>query len=219
LDSTATSSNCSTKLTNTITDCEFYSGTLYNSNTTSYPNRYTCLKCKKSYYIMEKTTSTANVSASCSSSKGTGCTGTIDNSLQTVCYNYYDSTNSATFSSQFANICKNGYLPVENDIWDLGALKCVKGTPNIANCRYLYSTGKQNVAAGCSGCNKNFSKSSYGYCVGYTTDENCREVNSSDEGCVKCWFAYYFSGTTCTLYSQLLLLQFISLFGLLAFFY
>jgi len=215
----ATSNNCITKLTNTIAECETYIGFLYNTNTTSYPGNGTCFICKKSYYNWAHTTVAGLVTAACSSSKGTGCTGTIDNAVQTVCVNNIDTLTNGTFSSQFAHACNKGYLPVENDIWDQGCLKCVSGTVNVPNCRWLGNGGSQFTAASCFGCNKNFGLNGSSQCVGYTTDENCRGVNTQDEGCIKCWYAYYFSGTTCTLYSQLLLLQFISLFGLLAFFY
>ena len=217
MDSTATANNCSTKLTNTITDCELYSSPA-NTNSTIYPTTSTCLRCKKSYYVWAKTTLQGNASGSCSSSKGTGCTGTIGNSYQTVCANNWDSTTSATYSSQFAVVCNEGYQPAGNDIWDQGALECVKGEAYYTNCRWHSSSGKQYGPPGCIGCVKNFAWAA-ATCVGYAADENCRAINTADEGCVGCWYAYYFSGTECTLYSKILLLQFIYLFGLLAFFY
>jgi len=219
IDYTATANNCATKLTNGVTDCEFYFTETSNTNSLLFPTASTCMRCKKTYANYIRASASGIATLTCSSSKGSGCTGTVENSLQTACIARWSTVDNALVSSQCAFTCNEGYIPAENDVWDYGFLKCVKGTPPTPNCRWLMFSTNQWSTPLCQGCTKNFARISNYACVGYTTDENCKDVNTADEGCIQCWFAYYFSGTTCTLYSQFLVLQFICLLGLLAFFY
>jgi len=105
--------------TNAITDCETYSGTYTDVLSTTSPNETSCTKCTKSYYNVKQVSNGGNMSASCSDTKGDGCTGKIDNCVQTVCYCAYSS--GTMYSSQFCKTCKSGYIPAEVDIWDKGA--------------------------------------------------------------------------------------------------
>jgi len=120
-DSTATN-RCSAVLsTGLISECEYYNGMQSNTLSTSYPSSSSCVKCKKTYYNVSQTTNGGNFSGTCSDSKGTGCTGKVSGCTQSVCYSAYSSSQSAIYSSAFCKWCKNGYQPVEVDIWDMGA--------------------------------------------------------------------------------------------------
>ena len=71
--SSSSTYNCLSKLTNTIPDCEAYNGTLYETNTVTYPRKNTCAKCKKDYYVLTQTAALGKFSATCSKDKGSGC--------------------------------------------------------------------------------------------------------------------------------------------------
>jgi len=193
------SGSCTTAFsTQKITDCDAYNPSF--TDTASAYAVIACYKCAKTYFSAAQASSGANFTYKCSDSKGTGCTGKIDNCRQTMCYSAYSTVNSAIYSSQFCQACKNGYLPANNDIWNAGALKCEKGKlPE--NCKAVTSPSSQFNAPYCWYCNKNFAMSyatGVNQCVGFTTDENCQTISTSDEGCMTCFSAYYFSGSTCT---------------------
>lgn len=77
------------------------------------------------------------------------------------------------------------------------------------------------TAPSCAMCNKNFAVNAYtdGTCVGYTTDENCNYISTSDEGCMYCFAAYYFSGATCVQSSYVIASMMASLFLLSLIYY
>jgi len=212
----ANASICSTVLTTgLISDCNMYSGYQMDTISAANPNHTSCLKCSKTYYnVTQATSSTGNMSATCSDSKGTGCTGKVDNCFQTVCMSKYSST--TLYSSQFCRFCKSGYVPAELDLWDAGAVTCEKGdTPN--NCKYLAASTSAAGSASCVGCNKNFALAgASSTCVGFNSDENCNRASSTDDGCMSCWNAYYFNGATCALRSKIFMLGVFALMGLIA---
>jgi len=80
------------------------------------------------------------------------------------------------------------------------------------------SNTNQYTSASCTVCNNNFAIGSSNVCVGYTADENCQNVATSDDGCSMCFAAYYFSGAVCTLKSNLLMLGVLAFIGLIAWF-
>ena len=65
-------------------------------------------------------------------------------------------------------------------------------------------------------CNKNFALNSTSECVGFNSDENCLKASTSEDGCMQCWSAYYFSGATCTLGSKIFILGIAAIVGLIA---
>lgn len=212
----ASAGNCMTALsTGLITDCQYYNGRMSNTLSNSMPNKSSCIKCKKTYYNLTTTASGANFAGACSADQGSGCSGKIDNCLQTVCYTNYDGTTA--YSSSFCNYCKNGYMPANIDIWDQGATKCEKGT-TPDNCIMTAASTSQNTNGSCMACKKNFALNSFNTCIAFTTDENCHTLSSADEGCMRCWNAYYFSTSTCTLKSNLAMAGILALMGLIAWF-
>jgi len=192
--------------TTAITDCQVYDGNVLATASQYHPSTSSCQRCKKSYYnVSYPNVSTSNSTVSCSSSKGTGCTGTIDECYQTKCLAQYSS--SVQYSSQFCSVCNDGYQPAGSDIWNAGALKCVMGTTQLPNCSRIQANTQQFNSPTCMTCHKDFAVGSASAgCVGYTADENCRALNTSTstyEGCISCFSAYYFSGSTCVLSSKL----------------
>jgi len=85
------------------------------------------------------------------------------------------------------------------------------------NCKYLGASTTAATSASCQGCNKDFALNGVGStCVGFTTDENCLRASTSDDGCMGCWAAYYFNGSTCTLGSNMFILGVAAMVGLIA---
>merc|ERR1711964_645807 len=112
------------------------------------------------------------------------------------------------YSSQFCVICNSGYQTAGNDIWNEGALKCVSGSAYVPNCSALqFNNMGWGTRPTCYSCSKNFAQgSSWAQgCVGFTYDDNCRKAASTttDDGCMTCYVAYYFSTSTCTLHAKL----------------
>jgi len=140
-------------INNPITDCKIYSGTYTDVPSANSPEVDSCSKCEKTYYNVWELSDGGNMTANCSDSKGTGCTGKIDNCQQTICYSHY--SNGTIYSSQLCKVCNSGYIPAEVDIWDKGAKSCVKGNmPD--NCKYMASFVGHSNKGYCTGCKKGF---------------------------------------------------------------
>jgi len=85
------------------------------------------------------------------------------------------------------------------------------------NCKYVAASTSAAGSGSCVGCNKGFALAGAGTsCVGYSTDENCAKASTTDDGCMGCWAAYYFSGATCTLGSKMFILGLAAMVGLIA---
>jgi len=74
-------------------------------------------------------------------------------------------------------------------------------TMTITNAEYGLNTNSAHVYSCKSGyavANANTS------CTAFTTDSNCRKLGSTGAYCGQCWYAYYFTTTTCTLGANLM---------------
>jgi len=211
---------------NPIDDCKIYDPRYTDIVSTTSPDVNSCSKCEKNFYNVWEEYDGGNMEAQCSHTEGRGCTGKIDKCEQTICYSHY--SNGTMYSSQLCHICKPGYIPAEVDIWEKGAKSCVKGDiPD--NCKYMASLGIRTSGAYCTGCKKGFAldgnlnisnannilKASND-CVGFTSDDNCMRANTTGDGCIMCWNAYYFSGALCTLASQICIIGVFAFLGLIA---
>lgn len=191
--------------TTAIADCQVYSGTVLAAASSTNPDYTSCQRCKKSYYNVTVPV-TGNSVVKCDSAMGTGCINKIDECYQTKCYNGY--TNNLSYSSQFCNICNNGYQPAGIDVHNFGALECVMGTTLRPNCVQIQANTASYNMPYCYACAKDFAVGASGQgCVGYTWDENCRKMNDNANsdyyGCVSCFSAYYFMLNGCVLGAKL----------------
>jgi len=85
-----------------------------------------------------------------------------------------------------------------------GGTACMKGN-NITNCEYqsaLYNGSAVNIE--CFSCKSNYAVSStLDSCVSFSSDANCRSLQSGGTSCKNCWHSYYWNSSLCVLSSNL----------------
>ena len=176
---------CTTAITTAlVTDCKFYSG-FGNGTTQSLSN---CSMCNKDF--INQNANTTTVTCSNTAANTTTCTGKIDNCLQTACY-----TADGTTYVNNCNMCIKNYAGT-GTATGVGWSSCAASTA-ITNCEYQFLPGASTNA--CYSCKSNYAVASTSLtCSAYTTDGNCRQLDSSGD-CAYCWHAYYFNISTCKL--------------------
>lgn len=180
------SAACTSALTTTaVTDCKFYYGT--NNGTTQTLSN--CMMCNKDFYNMNASTTVVTCSNTAAST--TVCTGKIDNCAQTACY----TADGTTYVSR-CKTCNSGYTGSGTATTDIGYSACSK-TGILVNCESHYLSGSATTA--CYSCASNYAVASTSItCSAYTTDGNCRQLDSAG-ACSQCWHAYYWNTSTCKL--------------------
>merc|ERR1711976_632305 len=187
------SNTCTTKLTRTITDAKFYSGT--HTNTSSYAWSSASCKDNSKKYLYNDLTAAAPYTATCQDTTLTGVTNVAD-------CEYMATTKTASGYTAYCQLC------AKNKGGNATFTACT-GT-QITNCEYASGTS-------CQICASDYAVASTGLtCTAFTTDSNCRAL-ASDGTCGSCWAAYYFNGTTCKLFAKIFaagaLLAFAALFN------
>jgi len=187
------SSNCQTALSLTVTDAKFYIGSTTTTNSLATGTLFNnVLQCKKTYLNY---TYTGGVTA-CSNTATSGCTA-VSNCDQMVCWNNSTVTSGCRF-------CKRNYSATITSTNVAGATACASGN-TITNCetQMAYSSGSATSAL-CYICKSNYAVASTALtCTSYSTDSNCRQLNSSGT-CSQCWFAYYWNTSKCKLAANLM---------------
>lgn len=192
--SSASPYTCVTALSVKTTDCKVYSGSATYSGTSG-----SCALCKGKTWL-NKAVSTASVSThTCSNTaiNTTTCTSAskITNCEQMVCQDY-----AATGSTDFSKcgMCKKGYWGTVDATTMLFSTCTNSGTAPVTNCDAY--TIRSSTLAGCYYCKSNFAvKYADMSCHAYTTDKNCRALQSDNTNCMTCWDAYYWNATVCKL--------------------
>merc|ERR1712224_1183556 len=183
----ALSSNaCANKLTGTAlkANCKFYDGT--NNGSTA---AFNCMKCNKKWNNKSAASSTYTQSCSDTAANTTTCNATISDCDNNVCY-----TADGTTYAKGCFMCSKGKAGSGTCSSNYGCTACA-GTA-ITNCDYHYYKGSANS---CYSCKSGYAVASTTLtCSTYTTDSNCRQLNSSG-ACHQCWHSYYWNTTTCKL--------------------
>merc|ERR1712054_24547 len=183
------SSACATAVTNSITDCKAYSGTITTTKTVG-----DCLLChSKDWMNITDNATAASIAITCSDTaiSTTTCASTVSNCDQSGCFK-----STAAAYTKFCRMCSSGYKPSGTAVSTVGYPSCVTGT--ITNATYYSSP---TVAYECA---SGYAVASTGTsCTAYTTDSNCRKL-AAGGWCNECKNSYYFSTTTCTLGAKML---------------
>lgn len=176
--------NNNTTLTRTTSDAKMYSGTHANASVWDW----SATLCKSSKYHQVDQTVASPYGSSCTSTLATGATKVADCEYPAV---VKTSTSAATAYCGMCKKSKGGNT----------AYTSCAGTA-ITNCEYHSGTN-------CYSCKSKYAVASTGTtCSSFTTDSNCRRLNS-DSTCGHCWHSYYFNGATCKLFAKLLTAGFV----------
>jgi len=205
----SSSYHCTTTLTLTTANTMFYSGSITTTTTNSAGTGYNNVwQCKKTYLNY---TGSSGVSACSDTASPTTCTK-ISNCEQSKCH----TTSGGTTTSGCVR-CKRNYGATITSSTPAGATAC-SGSVNITNCEYeagIY--GGSTTARYCYSCKSKYAtNNAMGACTSYTTDSNCRQLQTDGTNCYTCWHSYYWNATKCKLAANLL--SFV-LIGLAAFFF
>ena len=178
------SSACTTVMSTTlITDCKYYSGS-NNGTTQTITN---CQVCNKDFLNVNANTTT--VTCSNTAANTTTCTGKVSDCDQTTCY-----TADGTTYTLACKLCGKNKAGSGTATANAGYAACA-GTA-LTNCEYHYYNGS---AQACYSCKSNYAvASTTTSCTAFTTDSNCRQLNSAGT-CHYCWHAYYWNTSTCKL--------------------
>jgi len=100
-------------------------------------------------------------------------------------------------------MCKKNYVGLTWDsINNSGSATCLKAEV-IGNCEFHIQTSASVTK--CYSCKSNYAVAYNELsCVSYSTDKNCRQVNSDNSSCWYCWHSYYWDSTKCKLNSNIL---------------
>lgn len=126
-----------------------------------------CVVCNKDWLNYYSVTTIATCT---DSGIGTDvCASKIDNCYQNVCY--FD--NSAYYRS--CKICSKNYTG--SGVWQNGGYPACGTDNTIGNCEYHYLVSATGT---CYSCKADYAVASTGTsCVSFTSDPNCRTLNSS----------------------------------------
>jgi len=191
---------CTTKYTQLITDCKYYSGA--QSNTTTAIKTNDCYMCDgKDWYNVTDNATNASINRACSNIAldATTCDAKVSNCDQSMCFK---STGNAFTKGCLQ--CSSGYKGGATAITDsdgstIGYTTCVSAT--ITN----QELGSPVNNAQAFTCKSDYAVATGGAsCVSFTTDSNCRMLGTGNAYCGTCWMGYYFTSATCTLAANLL---------------
>lgn len=175
------------------TNCKFY---LTVNTSATAKTSMNCMWCNKKYLAYNATTS----AETCTDTVTTGCTA-IANARFTRC-----NTSSTSVVTSGTYLCNSGYY-ASGTVVAAGYPTCTSGS--IANCDIALTS------TACYTCKSKYAVSSTSTCAAFTTDSNCRQLNSAGT-CEHCWDAYYWNTTTCKLASSVLS---VTLMAVAAFFF
>ena len=159
-----------------------------------------CYLCSKDFLRWQQ----SSKSAECKDLAPLNC-AFINHCLTTVCYDGVTPFNGSDQTGQTrtygCRMCKANYKGTGWDsVNNTGSTACVEGMP-ITNCEYVVGTGASTY--NCYSCKAGYSvASTLDSCTTYTTDTNCRVLNSSG-ACHYCFQSYYWDNTECILSSNL----------------
>jgi len=167
---------------------------MYKNTSSADTAKNDCQWCNsKDYLNYDNTTSTTTCSNTAIDTK---CTATISNCGQTGCFKY-----SSTVAHTTCYMCDKGYVQSTKNATTNATTACA-ATTAIGNCEYFSSTDGTTIK--CSTCKSDYAvKSDGSQCTSYSTDSNCRQLQSDGKNCHYCWYSYYWNTTTCKLRSAL----------------
>jgi len=130
----------------------------------------------------------------------------ISNCEQTLCYD-------GTTDTVACGVCKKNYY---GSTWEAvngsGSAACT-ATPTITNCEQQFQSSA--TVNKCYTCKSNFAVANDELsCVAYTTDSNCRSLQTGNAACRNCWHAYYWNATVCKLAAKILAVGLLALAAL-----
>ena len=113
--------------------------------------------------------------------------------------------------TQFCVFCSGGHVPTGtvsyNALMYGGTTAAYFGTGcatanAINNCFWSwYEIG--TAIPSCYGCLKDYALNTSGVCTSFTSDPYCKNLDSTGTACGTCWYSYYFSGTSCTMFANI----------------
>lgn len=210
--SSAATYTCTTALAVTTTDCKVYSGAAYYGYTSG-----TCRWCKSKTWLNNSVSSASVTTKTCSNTAiiTATCSASVSNCHQMVCTDYAAALSSTDYSK--CGTCKKGYWGTIDTTTDLYTACINSGTNPASNCDYYSPTSAHaNV---CMMCKSNYAvKYSNSSCYAYTTDKNCRALQSDNTNCMTCWDAYYWNATVCKLNAKVVSAVMIVALSVLSFF-
>lgn len=190
--SSASTYTCTTALSTKTTDCKVYTGGASYSGTSG-----TCRWCNSKTWRNEAYSAASVNTMTCSNTaiNTTTCSTAISNCYQMTCRDYASA--SSTDYSKCAT-CKKGYWGTIDSTTMMYSACSNSGTNPVSNCDWFGPISAS--ASGCSFCKSNYAvKSADSSCYAYTTDSNCRSLQTDNTNCLSCWDAYYWNATVCKL--------------------
>lgn len=203
---------CTTKVTNTVASCLYYTGLIAAAKTYN-----DCRHCNKMTWmnITEKTKAVSSIACSNTAVSTTTCKAKVLNCSQNLCVDYGSSTYKVG-----CNQCAKGFISSGTKISATNTATTVLGysactaTGAITNCEL----GDFQTPTKCYTCKSGYAVvTAATSCKAFTLDSNCRLLGTGDAECVECWMAYYFNLTKCILGANIMALGGLVMF-VLAFF-
>jgi len=181
--------NCQTALTTrVVTDCKVYNGSVATPAGTKLSSD--CQVCNKDFKNWTNSSSTLACSNTALTLTGTTC-AKVANCMQVLC-------NDDTTDSFGCVMCNKNYSGATYVNSTVGTSSCTK-TNAVTNCEVMYY-GSSISDKYCHYCKSGFAVANANTsCVAFTTDSNCRHLQSGDTACRTCWDAYYWDATKCKL--------------------
>jgi hypothetical protein len=189
LDTAAVPQDCKKPLTLIVSECQYYKGDMLSTATER--TLESCWNCRHPMLKYEDATKIA----SCVKEAPISC-GAIANCQTTICF---EKDNALTVGCR---LCEKNYSGAGFDtINSAGATSCV-ATNVISNCEVSWKpTG---TTWKCYSCAADYAVSNSELtCMTFTSDPNCRVMDSTNTACWSCWHAYYWDNNTCKLAATL----------------
>jgi hypothetical protein len=192
LDTSTTPVDCQETLIYLLVDeCKFYDGLSAINQAARTIN--TCTLCKKDFLRWQA----VGAMAICTDWAPIKCKK-VPNCMTTVCFDGVTEDTTPGTYSQGCRMCDKGY---SGDTWDTannaGSATCVKKSV-ITNCDF--SMQQSSTVHHCYSCATNYVVTVAGTsCMSFTTDPNCRRMNTGDVFCHYCWHSYFWENKLCVL--------------------
>lgn len=176
-----------------VADCKNYMST---TATTADSVGNNCVMCDGKDWLNYDSTSSPQVNT-CSDTAidATNCASTISDCEVSMCLKTVSGTKAV------CAMCKSGYAGKSGAYQtNWGMFNACEKSTAIANCDKFTASGS---TIQCYTCDSDYAvKSDSTSCVAFTTDSNCRQLNSSN-ACSHCWYSYYWDAAKCTLKANL----------------
>jgi len=196
LNSSASPANCQTALHAAVkvSDTKVYSGSITTAGTAAVGNVALCKKDFKNWVASSSSLTCSDTAIT----MGVTCSK-ISDCETTTCFDTASGTDSVA-----CTMCKKGKSGSTYDSTNSqGSTNCTSYS-GIANCDYFMMTGASTHT--CYACKSKYAVANNdASCVSYTTDSNCRKLQSGNVNCRECWDAYYWNTNKCKLYGSVII--------------